>query len=219
MATAAFWTREFLGDLILALRTSLDRVKARELGQETLAAQHWRTVHEWLSIADQIERQPDFEAALTRLPPFPLTGAQLRALQAAVDGAVQVRLASQPARQSAAVERISRAALARPPIPWRARVHHMLNHVQLSSLAVALLLVVIVAFNALDFFVLHVGSNRTLVAVNGALATVALVVSVVHHYHLLDHLHGFHSDHPHIAGRHLGLLHWYSFHHRDHPDE
>jgi hypothetical protein len=211
MPTTSYWNKAFLHDLILALSTSLDRVKVGELGKETLAAEHWRQVQAWLSVAEQVSRQTDVQGALTRLPAFPLTGAQLRALQSAVDGAVQVRAASQPA-QVGAVERISRSALAHPPVPWQARLHLSLNRVQLSSLAVALLLVLIVAFNVFDFFVLHGTSYQVIVAINVTLAAMAFAVWMLHHSHILQHLHGFHSDHSHVAVHHLGPLHWHHYH-------
>lgn len=94
-----------LKDVIMALEVSLGRVTEESI-QRTAIAENWRKAHAWLQAAQALANQPDVSAALEEIPPFPLTGQELRALHASIDRIAQAHAAASPTQVGATARHV-----------------------------------------------------------------------------------------------------------------
>src|SRR5262245_29299835 len=113
MPTTAFWSPEFLADIIEALGVSLGRVSSEHLELDPRQNERWEQAQEWLKEAQSVKATSTQEDAYATLRPFPLTGAQLGALQMAIDKAAQTRRRKRPTGESFSKSSIE--ALEYPP--------------------------------------------------------------------------------------------------------
>src|SRR5215510_9853019 len=101
MANPFLLSDDVLSDVVKALRFSISRVSADEMGATPVAGDLER-VQRWLDSADA-----SLEAAMQGrpmlVPPFPINGPRLRALEAEVDGVVAQRGGSPPMRRARAL--------------------------------------------------------------------------------------------------------------------
>jgi hypothetical protein len=188
MATAAYWTDEILRDIVSALRISLGRVTADELGPTQ--AESWKQVQDWLISAQRVLAAPNAEARLERLPAFPLTGAQLRSLQTTVDQTARARL------RLASSARTSRAIVTGPLLTSRTHVQTSLYRVNRSSFVLAAILVASLAIDIVDLFLFSGTSFQLVIGINLALICLAFAAWGLLHSRLRQHhwaLHWHHS--------------------------
>jgi hypothetical protein len=87
------WTPSMLRDVVMALQVSLGRVPEESVHQ-TAIAENWRKAHDWLDTVQQLTDQPAKAPQVEQVPPFPLTGQELQALQASIDRIAQARAAA-----------------------------------------------------------------------------------------------------------------------------
>jgi hypothetical protein len=90
MATQFVWTAEAIKDVAMALSISLERVTVESI-TNTPIAENWDKARHWLDQVKQIQGEGGDENTLNLIPPFPLTGQQLRALNASIDRIAQAR--------------------------------------------------------------------------------------------------------------------------------
>jgi hypothetical protein len=183
VATTSFWTREFLEDVVEALDVSLGRVNVEELRSDPEATERWRQAQAWLAEARGAIAQPSSDAA-TRLPPLPLTGEQLRALQRAVDRVAQERKAE---GADSRAERFMSAARAQPPVTVHGRMLQHLERVMLSSWALAALLALICAVNLAELVIFHNDRFWPVLGAGVILSAFAIAVWWTHHRRISDH--------------------------------
>jgi hypothetical protein len=93
MTTQIEWTTEMIKDVAIALSTTLERVPAESIAN-TQIAENWNKARHWLEQVTRIQEEGGDENALNSIPPFPLTGQQLRALTASIDRIAQARAAA-----------------------------------------------------------------------------------------------------------------------------
>ncbi len=212
MPTTAFWTTEFLADVIEALDVSLGRVSSEHLQLDPQQAERWQRAQEWLKEAQSARDVTSQDNAYAKLRPFPLTSAELRSLQTAIDKAAQTRRRSRPAGEN--VDKPAIEDLGKPPITAHAQLGLSLNWVQISSLVVAGVLALTLVIDVVELLVLRNLDARVVIGTNIALLTLAIGAWAVHHYHILEHAHFFHDLHPHLAsfGALAGLLHLFRPH-------
>jgi hypothetical protein len=197
MPTTAFWTTEFLADVIEALDVSLGRVSSEHLQLDPRQAERWQRAQEWLKEAQSARDVPSQESAYATLRPFPLTGAELRSLQTAIDKAAQTQRRSRPAGEN--IGKPSIEDLGKPPITAPARLGLSLNRVQFSSLVVAGVLALTVVIDVVELLVLHSLGMRVVIWTNIALTALAIGAWAVHHFHILTHAHFFRGLHPQLV--------------------
>jgi hypothetical protein len=228
MTKATRGDQEFLSEMIDSLGISLDRIDLHALKATSEEAHYWQLAQSWLESARRLKQAAEGQDQATdvylTLPRFPLTGAQLRALQSAVDQAVLAKIAEHPDPQSK-VQPIVRDALAKPPLTSHARLGSSLNRVQRSSWRLAPVLGGLLLINVAEAFIfINIGSQPvlgapiTLSALTLALSLIfsglAVGVWLVLNYHILSHVRLFHGSPrlalkiPLIAGllQALGLL-------------
>jgi hypothetical protein len=97
MARQLEWTRDTLKDVTTALDTSMGKV-TRETLLRTAVLDNWDKVQTWLQQVNKVASLED--AQLTAIPPFPLTGRELRALQTSVDRIARAQAAASPTLSS-----------------------------------------------------------------------------------------------------------------------
>lgn len=178
MAAAAYWTDEVLRDVVEALHVSLGRIQPGELGSSP-EAESWAKAQRWLNCAEQALATPTPHEPLGRLPAFPLTGAELRALQTAIDAKAAI------GRGRAAGLRHSVATA--PLVTSRTRVQQSLRRVHRTSLVLAALLVLALIADILDLTLLRATPLTVLVGVNLALTGLAVVAWATHYARLWQH--------------------------------
>lgn len=202
VATAVLWTDDLLTDVVEALQISLGRVSADELGA-TPAAEYRKQVQDWLTQAEQALNCSTPEQHHARLAAFPLSGAQLRALQRTIDDVVQARSASQLARRPARADRIYLRALAAPLASSRTKLQDSFRRLHLSSHFLALILLASLATDVIDLIFFQDVPRRLIIGVNFLLTSLAVAVWMVlhsylntHHWTLSGHL-GWQRHHAH----------------------
>jgi hypothetical protein len=212
MAVMTSWTPDFLAEIIEALDVSLGRVNSERLELDPQQTERWLQAQAWLKEAQNERKITPQENAYATLRPFPLTGAQLRTLQMAIDKAAQTQRRKRPAGEEYSKPAIE--ALGNPPIIGHARLGLSLNQVQISSLVVAGILALTLVIDVVELLVLHSLGMRVLIWTNISLSVLAIGAWAVHHYHILEHAHFFHDLHPHLAsfGALAGLLHLFRPH-------
>jgi hypothetical protein len=181
MATTTFWDQEFLEDVVEALDVSLGRVTLQDLQSDPDAVERWQQAQTWLLEARRVVARPS-SAAAASLPPFPLTGEQLRSLQRAVDRAARE---SRAEGAEAKAERFMSVARAQAPMTTHGRMLRHLERVILSSWALAALLLVICALNLVELLVLHDVEFWPVLGV--ALSALAFGFWWTHHRRISDH--------------------------------
>lgn len=188
MAVAAYWTDDVLRDVVDALHVSLERIQPGALGATPEAAS-WTKVQQWLSCAEHIltTPAPQESLGLGRLPAFPLTGPELRALQAAIDARASI------GRAPAAGLRHSVATA--PLMTSRARVQQSLRRVHRTSLIIAAVLLLALVADVLDLTLLSATPLPVIIGVNLALMSLAVVAWVMHHARLWQHHWTLHWHH------------------------
>jgi hypothetical protein len=131
-------TDQALGNVVFALRTSLDRVREDDLGSPA-ARTHWHVARQWLEEAERFRRPgPSIGGGdFVRLKQFPLSGLELRSLQTEVDIAIARRAAHQ-ASLAASAGRHRHIPEAPQQSIW---------HVRLTSLVLAAALIISLLVN------------------------------------------------------------------------
>lgn len=197
MPTTAFWTPEFLADIIEALDVSLGRVSSEHLQLDAQQAERWQRAQKWLTEAQSARDVTPQENAYATLRPFPLTGAELRSLQTAIDKAAQTQRRSRPAGEN--VGKPSIEDLEKPPITAHAWLGLSLNRVQISSLVVAGVLALTLVIDVGELLILRSLGMRVVIWTNIILSALAIGAWAVHHFHILTHAHFFRGLHPQLA--------------------
>lgn len=186
MGVAAYWTDEVLRDVVDALHVSLRRIPPGALGSSPEAVS-WTKVQSWLTCAERVLNTPAPHESVGRLPAFPLTGAELRALQAAIDARASVgRAPAAGLRHSAATA---------PLMTSRMRVQDSLRRLHRTSLTVAALLLLALTADVLDLTVLSSTPLPVIVGVNLALMSLAVAAWFIHHSRLWQHHWTLHWHH------------------------
>ena len=206
MPTTAFWTPEFLADVVEALDVSLGRVSSEHLQLDTQQAERWKQAQEWLKEAQSAGEVTPQEIAYATLRPFPLTGAELRSLQTAIDKAAQTQRRSRPAGENLGKPSIE--ALGSPPVTAHARLGLSLNRVQISSLVVAGFLALMLSINVMELVIMRDVDTGVVIWTNITLSALAIGAWAVHHFHILTHAHFFRGLHPRLpsSSAFVGLL-------------
>jgi hypothetical protein len=212
MAKVSRADQEFLGEMIDSLGVSLDRVELNELKEDSDEAKHWQLAQSWLEDARRVKKQAPSQAeesdVYRTLPPFPLTGAHLRALQHAVDQATLIKMAKRPEPKSK-IQPIMRKALTKPPVASHVRLGHSLDQVQRSSWRLAPILGFLLAINVVEALIFDdigsqtiLGTSITLLALtlglSLAFSVLAVGVWLVLHFHILSHVRLFHASRRHV---------------------
>lgn len=173
------WTPTALKDVIMALEVSLGRV-AEDSIRQTAIADNWRKTQEWLQTVRPLANQSETSAALEQIPPFPLTGQELRALHASIDRIAQAHAAASPTQVGATAQHVHQSFL---------RLRSSANVVGLILIAFAVVSIVNVAFflNSAShwYFYFSVGS-----------ACVALAFWTLHYWSLGAHRAMLKQAHP-----------------------
>jgi hypothetical protein len=196
MVTVPDKTFEILRGRAAALRTTMDRVNRRDL-ESSDALGLWDDAADWLTAAEKVLARPDAAARLAEILPLPLSGGQLRKLQAAIDR-VAAEQAGQLAGSTSREEREYRRAMAAPVITARDRLHATLHVTTRSSVWIAIALGSLVAANLAELVFLRDASPHAIIVVNLLFGVGALVAWWIHHTDLMNH-------HKHFRWLHL---HW-----------
>lgn len=187
MAIASFWTQEFLEEVADALEVSLGRVTVADLASTPTAAALLEKAQVWLRTAKVVAaRSPSTDNDGAELPPFPLSGDQLRMLQRAVDDAAQAHTTQSAASKT---ERIVNDARKEAPVPAYVRLREGLERVRISSRVLAFLLIVICVVNVAELFIFQDIVLRSVFALGVFLSLVALTLWARHYVHLSNHRH------------------------------
>jgi hypothetical protein len=100
------WTPDMLEGVRIALATTLGKV-TREAVAPTAVIENWDKVQKWLGEVSTIDLGEEVgEAASPEVPPFPLTGNELRALQISVDRIALAQAAASPSMEAPAPRRL-----------------------------------------------------------------------------------------------------------------
>ncbi len=97
MSKQLAWTKATLEDVSKALDSSMGKV-TRESLVPTSVVGNWDKVQSWLSEVGKIVGREDGARHLQGVPPFPLSGKELRALQFSVDRIARAQAAASPDR-------------------------------------------------------------------------------------------------------------------------
>ena len=186
MAAAAYWTDEVLRDVVDALHVSLGRIQSGALGT-TPEATSWNKAKHWLTCAEHALATAAPHGPLGRLPPFPLTGPELRALQAAIDAKAAIGRA--PAAG------LNHSVATAPLMTSRGRVQQSLRRVHRTSLVIAAVLLLALVADVLDLTVLSATPLPVIVGVNLALTLLAVAAWGTHHARLWQHHWSLHWHH------------------------
>ncbi len=198
-------TEDVFEELVFALRVSLARVSVDELSAPTARA-HWKKLNDWLDAAERLQSQNASTRDLRSLRDFPLSGAELRALQLAVDRAAcfpqrAARAARASARSGAAhavspheapkeakqAERRHQKIIQSPPVTPQVRLHRGLWRIHLSSLAVVVTIGVVCLLNVLALVAPHILSPADLVGINVGALALALLLWFVYYWRFRQH--------------------------------
>lgn len=194
VATGVIVSDAVLDELVVALSTSLNRVSASALNSST-ARQQWQQVQAWLVEAKRFSQQKENHDQFVRLKPFPLSGAELRALQVAVNRASNPQERTPVSAEQADLLHSQQIAAA-PDTPLT-QLHRGLRHLHVSSIALLVILGATVVLNLFALVVLHVSHPSWTLYINVAAAGLALGVWLFHERHLRDHIFRTHQHHPH----------------------
>ena len=177
LARPIYWTRESLSDIIWALKTSLARVTADELGA-TPERELWRSASEWLRTAERAVNQVGSGSiaatSFERIPPFPLSGTQLRSLQATIDSIAESHLDAEQATPASPTHRAYYQAMHERPYTPRAALHNSLATLRLAALLLAIPL--LLALAAAVLALLPIGPQRLLLGLNVGAVVLALIL-------------------------------------------
>jgi|GEM_PF-1310170 len=189
MAKVSFWTHEFLEEVVEALDVSLGRVSVDELRSDPKAAKQWREAQAWREEAERVVERPSSDDIASSLPPFPLTGEELRSLQRAVDRAAKDHpkdLKAEGADLKA--ERMMNVARAQSPLTAHGRLLQTLERVRFSSWVLAALLVAIFVLNIVEWLFFPDAELRLVLGVGALLSALAIALWWTHHRHITHHM-------------------------------
>jgi len=195
MQSPLLMPREVLEELVFALRTSFSRVQKDELASPS-AKYNLLKVEKWIQQVESDCCRHVGDSATSQVPEFPISGAELHALQEAVDSVVQRREEEQLPLSTEEAESLHEASIARPPQSMRESIHAALKHVHVSSLMLAVVLGLSLLLNVVELVALQFVPLTVLASINIAVLSVALVVWVVLQKHLVQHIHLVHWHLP-----------------------
>ena len=175
-------TAEGRRDIAWALRTSLAQVTPDELGSPRLA-DLWRRASEWLCCA----KQPSGEMANGDIPPFPLSGPELRELQQAIDKVVAARLRANAPKRPSRLERLYARSFRHPLLSNTTRLRLTFTAAHRSSLVLATILALSLLLNILDLTLIADAPKLLLFGANLAITLAALTVWGALHTRLRRH--------------------------------
>jgi hypothetical protein len=185
MATPLILPQEVLDELVFALKTSLGRIEPDELTSPTARSQ-LTEVTRWVSEAAQLQQEPGNSFDHVRLRSFPISGAELRALQIAVEQAALMKQNKdyQPV-PAAEAEQMHQAEISAMPDTVLARLHHVLDRTHTSSLLLAGVLGIALILDVADLFLIR-GISPILVAwINILMLFLSLAIWGTLHHHLI----------------------------------
>jgi hypothetical protein len=168
-----------LRDVAMALQVSLGRVPEESVHQ-TAIAENWRKAHHWLYAVDQVTAQPGDAFRIEQVPPFPLSGQELQALQASIDRIAQARAAAS-ATQVGTTSRHIRGSLGR---------------VMLSAYGLGAVLAGCAAITVIDLAFFQGTRSTGYVGLSLTCALAAVVVWVLHFRRLGSHKALIEDSHP-----------------------
>jgi hypothetical protein len=175
-------TPEGRQDVAWALRTSLEQVKPDALGSAALA-DSWQRASDWLCSA----RSLPGESKNGDLPPFPLTGTELRALQEAIDNIIAARLRANRPKRPSRLDRLYARSFRHPLLSNTNRLRLTFTAAHRSSLALAGILALSLVLNILDLTLIADAPRALLFGVNLAVTLVAVGVWFALHTRLRRH--------------------------------
>lgn len=176
------WTVGTLRDAVMAFEVTLGRVP-RESMAVTPVVENWDKVQLWLAAIRALLERPDAARAMDQVPPFPLSGQQLRALQASVD-----RIAQAQAAASATLVGTTSDHL-----------HTGLAKALLSSYLLAGIFFLSLIATAFNLFLFRGAQQQIYVGANLVLGVVGAGSWIRHHADLLTHRARLREAHP-LAG-------------------
>jgi len=170
MVTTFTWTQDTIKDVIMALDVSLGRVPEQSVAG-TAIEDKWKAVRQWLNVVNQALSKSDSEDNLSKVPPFPLSGQELRALQGSIDRIAQ-------ARATASSSRVR---------PSPAHVHQSLARLRASSYWLIGVLLASLAASILNLIIWGGTHEEWLVGIDVGLAIFAIGIWFTHNQALGKH--------------------------------
>jgi hypothetical protein len=195
MRTPLIMSGEVLEELVFALRTTFSRVQKEDLASPS-AKQNLLKIERWIRDVEGGRSQQASNFGVSQVPAFPISSAELHALQEAVDSAVQRREEQQQPLSAEQAERIHELILARPTQSWRENIHEALSHVHVWSVVLAVVLGLSLLLNVVELVALQFVPLTVLASINIAVLSVAFVLWVVLQKHLVQHIHLVHWHLP-----------------------
>lgn len=195
MRVSFIMPHDALDELVFALGTSLYRVTAEDLSSPT-AKNHWLRIHKWIDEVDRSHRQVGENGDFVRVRPFPISGAELHALQLAVDRVSQEQRELGYARVTEQAEQLHQTNIACPPATPLSRLHRAAGRVHLFSMVLVAVLALSLALNLVELFVLRVVAPVYLIWANVVMISSSLLAWAVMHQHLVQHRHLLHWHFP-----------------------
>lgn len=168
-------------DIAWALRTSLAQVTRDELGSSTLR-DAWQRASDWLCSLDSAG-----SATSADIPPFPLTGRELRELQGAIDRIVAARLKASAPRRPSRLERLYARSFRHPLLSNATRLRLTFTAAHRSSLVLAAILALSLLLNILDLTLIADAPRLLLFGANLAVTLAAVGVWLTLHTRLRRH--------------------------------
>jgi hypothetical protein len=178
-------TPDGLRDIAWALRTSLAQVTPNQLGSPELA-DSWQRASDWLCTAKSLAGDAP-NATAGDAPPFPLSGRELRALQAAIDAIVAARLKANAPKRPSRLERLYARSFRRPLLSNTTRLRLTFSAAHRFSLVLAGILSLSLLLNILDLTLIADAPKMLLFGANLAVTLVAVGVWSMLHARLRRH--------------------------------
>jgi hypothetical protein len=176
MARELQWTSGTLKDVTAALATSLGKVTRASLDR-TAVVGNWDKVQMWIKEVKEATTSGDAE--LPHIPPFPLTGRELRALQISVDRIARAQAAASPTLSG----------------PTPRHLFESMMHVRWTSYILFAIIVCSCVASTINFLLLRDTYESILLGANVALGVLGIVAwrrqssRLTHHAELLHKIH------------------------------
>jgi hypothetical protein len=173
------WTKATLEDVRNALDTSMGKV-TRDSLIPTKVLENWDKVQSWLTEVTNIAGVKDRTVQVQGVPPFPLSGEELRALQISVDRIAHAQAAASPYRAG-----ITPATLFESLMRLRASSYFLLGAITCSLIA-----------SIVNFILFQNTYERFFVGVSVGLSLTGILVWTWHFAHLSHHKTLLYAVHP-----------------------
>ncbi len=173
-------------EIITALNHLITQVTEDEM-RATPYAGRWAQVRDWLAAVAPSVRASSALDAIELAERFPLSGAELRQLYAAIEALVGAR-AKRMARATARAQRKRAAALA-ALVPTRVRLHESFARLEHSARALALLSALALLVDCAALLRIHSGEAALLLATSAGVMALALGGWIAYQRGLARHRH------------------------------